>query len=128
MLSCNHLYKDVKKMLGHFEAKDKRSFEILFHIFGSECNCLDSLIGSRSHVQNKTRLDHLLEEWETIARKKNPNDNNTFAAYFEKHKARQIHESVIRPNLNFTPALDVENYFTTNDVESIKNAIKTIKI
>lgn len=128
MLCANHLRKDIITEMGQFDMTIIQKEKLLLDIFGEKGSRLKSLICSKNPEEYNDRVKNLAIEWDNLKSKKNP--KRSFKDYFFKNKYDKILETVIKPNMNNFNVLtedQVEQYFTTNDVESKNHDIKSYK-
>ncbi|RNA25309.1 hypothetical protein BpHYR1_015724 [Brachionus plicatilis] len=93
--------------------------KILFLIFGSDKERDESLIASSNRIQYIERLELLSNYFDSIKHKSNA---SSFADWFLDYKAKKIYDFFVEPNRKFTDKLN--NYYTTNNVESFNKSIK----
>lgn len=122
VLCCNHMKKDIKRILGHFAIDENEKQEVLFSIFGNKLDRQDALIYADSYDDYKEKLKPLLHKWQDYLCRTKP-VNQTFKDWFAKHKLKKIYENIIKPNLD---SLE-KTYWTTNYIKSLNQAIKELK-
>ena len=87
LLCCNHLRKDIAKILPQFSVKEHESEEILIEIFGTVESRKKSLIGSSSLDEYESRLQSLLTKWQKLTRK--CEKISTFSSWFVRFKSKK---------------------------------------
>lgn len=125
MLCANHLRKDISTEMGHFDMTKIQKEQVIFDIFGEQGNRSEALISCKSVEEYREKLEKLLVDWYEF--KSNKNEKNTFKDYFLKNKYDKILDAVIKPNMrNYNPD-QIDQYFSTNDVESKNHGVKSDK-
>ncbi len=123
-LCCNHLSKNFsREMPKYIENKDDRD-EVLRIVFGTKGDRKESMISCKSKEEMCDLIKPVREKWAGFKNK----HGKSFEEYFMVNKFDKIYHFVIKPNKS---ALDleklVEEFLTTNDVESINHVVKEVK-
>lgn len=105
LLSCNHIRKNIVKVLKEFELDECDQEKILFLIFGGQNERENSLIASKNKKQYIERLNLLTNYFETLKRRHNA---KSFGDWFLEHKAKRIFDNFIIPNTKYHKKL--KNY------------------